>query len=40
MKRRAAVEPGSGHVKAEHRIDRNYLSIRPVKAALPNEARC
>lgn len=25
MKRRAAVEPVIGHVKAEHRMDRNYL---------------
>ena len=24
MKRRAAVEPVIGHVKAEHRMDRNY----------------
>lgn len=28
MKRRAAVEPVIGHVKAEHRIDRNYLKGR------------
>jgi transposase, IS5 family len=25
MRRRAAVEPVIGHLKAEHRIDRNYL---------------
>ena len=25
MKRRAAVEPVIGHVKGEHRMDRNYL---------------
>ncbi len=25
MRRRAAVEPVIGHVKAEHRMDRNYL---------------
>ena len=25
MKRRAAIEPVIGHVKAEHRMDRNYL---------------
>jgi IS5 family transposase len=25
MKRRAAVEPVIGHVKAEHRMGRNYL---------------
>jgi IS5 family transposase len=28
MKRRAAVEPVIGHVKAEHRMDRNYLKGR------------
>ena len=28
MKRRAAVEPVIGHVKAEHRTDRNYLKGR------------
>ena len=28
MKRRAAVEPVTGHVKAEHRMDRNYLTGR------------
>jgi hypothetical protein len=26
MKRRAAVEPVIGHVKADHRMDRNYLT--------------
>ena len=25
MKRRAAVEPVIGHLKADHRMDRNYL---------------
>jgi IS5 family transposase len=25
MRRRAAIEPVIGHVKAEHRMDRNYL---------------
>jgi IS5 family transposase len=29
MRRRAAVEPVIGHVKAEHRMDRNYLKGRP-----------
>jgi IS5 family transposase len=39
MKRRAAVEPVIGHVKAEHRMGRNYLKgrvgdrINPVLAA-------
>jgi transposase, IS5 family len=28
MKRRAAVEPVIGHVKTEHRMDRNYLKGR------------
>jgi IS5 family transposase len=28
MKRRAAVEPVIGHVKSEHRMDRNYLKGR------------
>ncbi len=28
MRRRAAVEPVIGHVKAEHRLDRNYLKGR------------
>ena len=28
MKRRAAVEPVIGHLKAEHRINRNYLKGR------------
>jgi len=35
MKRRAAVEPVIGHLKAEHRLDRNYLKGRkpaPAKA--------
>jgi len=37
MKRRAAVEPVIGHVKAEHRMDRNYLKGRdgdPINAVL------
>ncbi|MHC2338210.1 PAS domain-containing protein [Bradyrhizobium sp. USDA 4454] len=29
MRRRAAVEPVIGHIKAEHRMDRNYLKGRP-----------
>src|SRR3546814_13382005 len=29
MKRRAAVEPVIGHVKAEHRMQRNHLKGRP-----------
>lgn len=28
MRRRAAVEPVIGHIKAEHRMDRNYLKGR------------
>jgi IS5 family transposase len=28
MKRRAAVEPVIGHVKSDHRMDRNYLKSR------------
>ncbi len=28
MKRRAAVEPVIGHLKAEHRMSRNYLAHR------------
>ncbi|MDH3475406.1 MAG: transposase, partial [Rhodospirillales bacterium] len=28
MRRRAAVEPTIGHVKAEHRMERNYLKGR------------
>jgi len=28
MKRRTAVEPVIGHLKAEHRMDRNYLAHR------------
>ena len=28
MKRRAAVEPIIGHLKEEHRMDRNYLAHR------------
>ncbi|WP_374900894.1 transposase, partial [Brucella endophytica] len=26
MRRRSAVEPVIGHIKAEHRMDRNYLA--------------
>jgi transposase, IS5 family len=39
MKCRAAVEPVIGHIKAEHRMDRNYLKdrdgnrINPILAA-------
>jgi IS5 family transposase len=28
MKRRAAIKPIIGHLKAEHRMDRNYLKGR------------
>jgi transposase, IS5 family len=28
MRRRAAVEPVIGHLKAEHRMDRNHLAHR------------
>jgi hypothetical protein len=35
MKRRAAVEPVIGHVKAEHRLGRNYLEGRDRDAAMP-----
>jgi len=28
MKRRAAIEPAIGHLKAEHRMDRNHLKGR------------
>lgn len=28
MRRRAAVEPVIGHIKNEHRMDRNYLAHR------------
>ena len=40
MKRRAAVEPVIGHIKNEHRMDRNYLAheqgdaINPILAAV------
>jgi IS5 family transposase len=33
MKRRAAVEPVIGHLKSEHRMDRNYLAHRAGDAA-------
>ena len=35
MKRRAAVEPVIGHVKAEHRMSRNYLKGATAIAAMP-----
>ena len=38
MKRRAAVEPVIGHVKAEHRMDRNYLKGR-VGVSTPSSPR-
>jgi hypothetical protein len=28
MRRRSAIEPVIGHLKAEHRMDRSYLSYR------------
>ncbi|MHC2393340.1 hypothetical protein ACVME5_006945 [Bradyrhizobium liaoningense] len=46
MKRRAAVEPVIGHVKAEHRMDRNYLKgrvgdrINAVLAAAATTSAC
>jgi transposase, IS5 family len=33
MRRRSAVEPVIGHLKAEHRMDRNYLAHRAGDAA-------
>lgn len=33
MRRRSAVEPVIGHLKAEHRMDRNYLTHRASDAA-------
>ena len=33
MKRRAAVEPVIGHLKSDHRMDRNYLVHRAGDAA-------
>ena len=33
MKRRSAVEPVIGHLKAEHRMDRSYLAHRTGDAA-------
>jgi len=27
MRRRAAIEPVIGHIKNEHRMDRNYLAL-------------
>jgi IS5 family transposase len=38
MKRRAAVERVIGRMKAEHRIDRNYL--KAATATAPRPARC
>jgi IS5 family transposase len=35
MKRRAAIEPVIGHVKAEHRMGRNYLKGATATAATP-----
>ena len=35
MKRRAAVEPVIGHVKIDHRMDRNYLKGREGERANP-----
>jgi IS5 family transposase len=35
MKRRAAVEPVIGHLKAEHRMSRNYLKGRDGERANP-----
>jgi IS5 family transposase len=34
MKRRAAVEPVIGHVKAEHRMERNYLRAATATAPM------
>jgi hypothetical protein len=42
MRRRAAVEPVIGHMKAEHRMDRNYLKGRDgdrINAVLAAAAR-
>jgi IS5 family transposase len=33
LRRRSAVEPVIGHLKAEHRMDRNYLRYRRGDAA-------
>ena len=33
MRRRSAIEPVIGHLKAEHRMDRNYLAHRSGDAA-------
>src|SRR5580704_14013776 len=33
MRRRSAIEPVIGHLKAEHRMDRNYLAHRPGDAS-------
>ena len=38
MKRRAAVEPVIGRLKAAHRIDRNYLNGREGDRANPSRA--
>ncbi len=35
LKRRSAVEPVIGHIKAEHRMERNYLAHRAGDAANP-----
>ncbi len=33
MRRRSAIEPVIGHLKAEHRMDRNYLAHHAGDAA-------
>jgi IS5 family transposase len=35
MRRRAAVEPVIGHIKAEHRMGRNYLKGRDATGSMP-----
>jgi len=35
MKRRAAIKPIIGHLKAEHRMDRNYIRGRHRTASMP-----
>jgi hypothetical protein len=36
LRRRSAVEPVIGHLKAEHRMGRNYLWYRRGDAATPS----
>ena len=36
MKRRAAIAPIIGHLKAEHRMDRNYLKAATETASMPS----